>query len=819
VIMRCMFRGRIPGFAFLAAMSLLLILSSAGGLTGCSTGSSDSGFGAAGEGGTLIDLGHLRSGIWQAQGPGVAEVGQVTIPAQDNPDVGAIRVVAPHPSDQDVLFIGAVNGGIWRTGNATAPGGPLWVPLTDDQSSLSIGDLQFDPADASSQTLIAGTGHFSAFRRTQADPSGLLPGLGGPLVGLLRTTDGGGTWKPLGREALSGRNIASLAVRGPVILVAANQAGASPGLYRSIDGGITFSWLSDAPASRLPAGPVQAVTADRAKPGRFYAAVSSAGIFRSDDDGATWSDVTTPTLAQVFDANTDNVKIAIHNSPGTTVVWVGVVQNGSAAGFFRSADEGASWTELGVPTTVDNGITIGLITETTNGSGLVHFGMGADPKDPNLLYAGGDAQPSGDGNVLAIPTWPNSTGSVNYTGRLFRADASHSAGSIWTPLTDNFALTPEGQPTGPHADSRCIAFDPAGNLIETDDGGIYRRSLPASPQGSWSSLIGTGSLMVTEFHSVALDTVSQTILGGTQDIGVPEQLLFGGPLWRSAHQDDGGNVAVDASKSDFSIRYSSTQYLIDLDRRFVTPDNVVVKREIPTLIVEGSGGMSLSSTYDPSLQFYSPLTLNSVDPSRLLIGSTILYESFDRGDHLKILGPLGAACGGSTYGDPLIYGGMRGGRANADLIYAGAGSSLFLRTSAGGVLTRMGAYPGSDIAAIAIHPSDWSQAIVLDLAHVYVTGDAGQTWSDITGDLPLTELQTVTFIPATKGPSAILVGGVGGVYATLTDSPGSWQRVGAGLPMAVAMDMHYDPERDILLLGTLGRGAWTLGGLLSTSGQ
>src|SRR5438270_8221334 len=56
---------------------------------------------------------------WVAEGPGPNTRGQVENIA-DGEVVGAINAVAPHPSDANTVYVGAVNGGVWKTTNAMA---------------------------------------------------------------------------------------------------------------------------------------------------------------------------------------------------------------------------------------------------------------------------------------------------------------------------------------------------------------------------------------------------------------------------------------------------------------------------------------------------------------------------------------------------------------------------------------------------------------------------------------------------------------------------------------------------------------------------
>ena len=100
-----------------------------------------------------------------------------------NPITGAIETVVAHPTNADILWVGGVNGGVFRTQNATAAS-PSWTTSTDGLGSISIGALELDPTDATSNTLVAGIGLTSAYGNE-----------GGSRTGLLRTTDGGSSWR------------------------------------------------------------------------------------------------------------------------------------------------------------------------------------------------------------------------------------------------------------------------------------------------------------------------------------------------------------------------------------------------------------------------------------------------------------------------------------------------------------------------------------------------------------------------------------------------------------------------------------------------
>ncbi len=132
-----------------------------------------------------------------------------------------------------------------------------------------------------------------------------------------------------------------------------------------------------------------------------------------------------------------------------------------ASGVFRSDDLGATWNKLDFLGDADG-------TLNPGGQGLTNFALLADASSPTVVYA------SGDREARAAAAWPNTIGATNWTGRVFRGDSSQAAGAQWGAVVANGA-----NGSAPHADSRELVFDARGNLLEGDDGGIYRLSNPS----------------------------------------------------------------------------------------------------------------------------------------------------------------------------------------------------------------------------------------------------------------------------------------------------------------------------------------------------
>ncbi|WP_298857268.1 hypothetical protein [uncultured Aquimonas sp.] len=677
---------------------------------------------------------------WIDRGPAPTRSAQVNVPP-NNEVCGAIQALAPHPTNANVLYIGAVNGGLWRTNNALATS-PTWTPLSDRLPSQSIGALAFDPNDTTHQTLVAGLGRWSNFAQRGDDE-----------VGLYRTTNGGSSWTHLGATALLGQKIVAVWPRGATILAASRNGG----LWRSTNTGGSWSLVSG--SGGLPAGGIGDMAVNRDAPSRLYVSVlgSPARVLRSDDGGASWTDISAGITALGNSSN--NVRLAV--GPGASgAVFVAVVNSSAIAGVFRSANQGGSWTAMDVPPV------------HPGGQGVINTSIAVDPNNQNLVYIGGD-------RITASP----------FTANLRRGNAAAAAGTQFTTIMDANAGN-----TTPHADSRNMAFDANGNLLQVDDGCIYRRSSPTSSAGTWVSV--AGNLRLMEVHDLDHDRVSNILVIGTQDNGTHMQQTAVNPVWVSINGGDGGDVAIEDSGAS-GLRFISSQNLGGFRRATYSSSNV----QSASVSVPTSGIVT-----DP--QFVTPVEVNIADPGRLLVGGTnTLYESTNANSASPTLTSLG---GPGANRNAMAY----GAAGNFNIAYVGRGNQVFRRSGASFVAATALPAGANTVTDVALDPVNPNRVWAIDDNQVFFSSDSGASWADITGNLPAISSQdfrTIEFINAdgVAQPARVALGTRSGVYVADSGSS-AWDLLGTLLPDVLVFDLRYVHAQRTLYAGTLGRGVWSL---------
>jgi hypothetical protein len=737
------------------------------------------------------------------QGPSPFEGGQ-SESLNDN-QVGAINALVAHPTNPDIIYVGTVNGGVWKTTNATTnTSSPTWTSLTDFQDSLSIQSLELDPTDNSFETLVAGIGRVSSFGR-----------IGGARTGLLRTTDGGDNWTAL--TSLTGLNISGLAPRGNVIVASVDTddfgtSCSSTGIFRSTDSGATFNQVTNG----ISGGSVDALTSDPNDNSILYASIvlatsqcsGTTGIYKSTDTGASWIKVSDAAIdAELVDSTGTHVEIAVGANNN---VFIGIATSGRLSAVFYSSDGGTSFTAMDLPGTLEPDDFFGI---HPGGQASIHMSMIADPNDDNIVYIGGDRQPSDNNDGSTGPfAFPNSIGAQTFSGRLFRGDASAVSGSQWTPLTHQGTASN----TAAHADSRDMVFAANGNLLEADDGGIYVRTSPQDNTGDWFSL--NGNLQNTEVHSADYDSNADILGGGTQDNSQGAQLISALPQWGVLLGGDGGDFDVDVQSlagNNQSIRYTSAQNLGGFVRIVRNADNSIASFSFPALTV-------VSGDVGPIPQFVHPVAINTVNTNRMVFGYSNreidddgddndggLYESLDQGNTISQLTPPGIQA--FAFGPNSIEAGAPG---NEEQLYVAANSDLYRRTAAGQDL--LSVYSSGDlIAAVSQHQVNANQAAFIELfGGIFVTDDTGDNWTEVTGNLGSFNPGRLWSVLHVANPfdqlDALLVGGDRGLYIASEESGYSqWTELNEDLPNSPIIGLTYDPVINELFINTIGRGTYS----------
>lgn len=162
--------------------------------------------------------------------------------------------------------------------------------------------------------------------------AGFIQSGGKTLMGIHLSTDGGNTWAQIKIRDDAGSQ-ATVAVFDPsnsnTIYVAGYTAAWTPVLYRSKDGGSTWSQLTS-PSSRVY---LSSLAVDPSAPKILYAGGSWGGIAKSTDGGSTWT--------QLSGKAPWSVNCIAVNPSNASEVFVG-----NNTGVFYSNNGGSSWTDI-----------------------------------------------------------------------------------------------------------------------------------------------------------------------------------------------------------------------------------------------------------------------------------------------------------------------------------------------------------------------------------------------------------------------------------------------------------------------------------------
>jgi len=226
----------------------------------------------------------------------------------ENEGIGKLVV---HPTDPTIVFAGFgrtyYQGGVYRS----ADGGDTWVSVLP---YLIVIDIE---VDNNNPNIIYATGNVS----------GGMPNYG-VQTGIYKSLDYGVTWEHISNMYFSDLEVHPIN-SNTIIAARTFSTNSIEGIYRSVDAGINWEQISTLQLNRVtinPENPSQ----------MFIYGNAYKGIWRTDNDGETWRNVTS-NLPQVISSQTIYTARFVPGSPNE--IWVSLKYDG----MYVSYNSGESW--------------------------------------------------------------------------------------------------------------------------------------------------------------------------------------------------------------------------------------------------------------------------------------------------------------------------------------------------------------------------------------------------------------------------------------------------------------------------------------------
>lgn len=304
---------------------------------------------------------------------------------------GRVRTIAVHPTDGNTLWIGAADGGVWRSTDR----GANWTALMQDANAITMGALAVDPSNP--QVLYAGTGELSSNVDAYTG------------AGMYKSEDGGDSWRLTGLTSVGAfSRIVVHPTNSSIVWAGATKNGG--GFYRSLDAGRTWT--------RVVSDAVSDITVNPQNPQELWIALMSGGIRYSSNGGESFTNRSTGIGGTGITINRMSVQVAPSN-PSTLYALayehVGTNQNIHYSRIYKSTNGAMSWQRV-----YDN--TQGDFLANTASQGWYNNVLTVKPDDANVVLAGGVrmVRTSNGGS-----TWSTTASSVHPDHHAFAFDPTN----------------------------------------------------------------------------------------------------------------------------------------------------------------------------------------------------------------------------------------------------------------------------------------------------------------------------------------------------------------------------------------------------------
>lgn len=659
---------------------------------------------------------------------------------------GRVVDLVVDPANGDVVYAAAASGGIWRSADA----GDTFSSVWPDTNAQAMGAL----AMSSTGVLYAGTG--------ESNPGGgsLTYGSGGVFSSL----DGGANWTSLGlvdserisRIIVDADNPDRLfvAATGPLY-----TPGGERGVYRSLDGGAT--WTQVLAGLNATSG-ASDVVLDPNNPNRVYAAMwdhlrqpalrryggDGSGLYRSDDGGDSWTRLGPANGLPAMDPDVGRVSIALAPSRSNTLYAIYLTTRGFFSSAWRSNDGGSNWSLLPFDSN---------LASSQSSFGWWFARIWVDPADAEHVF------------VAGVPLAESTDG-----GQTFILQTSI------------------------HADQHAMVWDASnpGRVYLGNDGGVYRSQNNGSAPWSFATKQPFTQLYTLD---VSQQDSSRLVAGSQDNRCLRSYDNAGASLWNQ-HGQCGDGLENLINPINQNIVYSCSQYGFC----GVSFDG-------------GATSAAIGPVASTVRNWQTPLTFYPSDPTTIFYAGNVVERSDDNGLSWSTISPvLTVTDPFPSPVDPYPF-----GTVTALAVAVADDNKIMLGTDGGRVWrfdginwTQLTAanLPTRWVTRVLIHPDNDDVAYISysgfrdadDTPYVFKTENFGDTWTNISADLPSAPVNALDF----DATGRLIAAGDAGVFVRQND--GSWDTYGSNLPMVPVTDIRLSGDQSTLFAATFGRGVYAM---------